>query len=84
MHVSIDKKTFSKITVLSKATFCVYVLQIILFSIVHNVIKIRTNVFINCLTFVSSTVILFIISILIGKTRILNRYFSLKIIKVKK
>lgn len=32
---------------------------------------------------VLSTIILFIISILIGKTKILNRYFSLKITKVK-
>ena len=84
MHISIDKKLFNKITVLSKATFCVYILQVILFSIIHNVIKIKTNVFINCSTFVLSTIILFIISILIGKTKILNRYFSLKIIKVKK
>ena len=83
MHISIDKKLFNKITVLSKATFCVYILQVILFSIIHNVIKIKTNVFINCSTFVLSTIILFIISILIGKTKILNRYFSLKIIKVK-
>lgn len=84
MHISIDKKLFSKITILSKATFCVYILQVILFSIIHNVIKMRTNVFINCSTFVLSTIILFIISILIGKTKILNRYFSLKIIGEKK
>ena len=72
MRISIDKKLFNKITVLSKATFCVYILQVILFSIIHNVIKMRTNVFINCSTFVLSTIILFIISILIGKTKILK------------
>ena len=84
MHISIDKKLFSKIIVLSKATFCVYILQVILFTIIYNVIKIRTNVFINFATFVLSTIILFIISILIGKNNILNRYFSLKIIGKKK
>ena len=84
MHISIDKKLFNKITVLSKATFGVYILQVILFSIIHNVINIKTNVFINCSTFVLSTIILFIISILIGKTKILNRYFSLKMIGEKK
>ena len=72
------------ITIISKTTFCIYILQVPLLIIVNQIIKDKSNILINLIAFICSGLSLFIISYMITKTKYINRFFELKIIGGRK
>ena len=72
------------ITIISKTTFSIYILQVPLLIIVNQIIKDKSNILINLIAFICSGLSLFIISYMITKTKYINRFFELKIIGGRK
>lgn len=84
MRHKIKSNDIRIITIISKTTFCIYILQVPLFIIVNQIIKDKSNILINLIAFICSGLSLFIISYMITKTKYINRFFELKIIGGRK
>ena len=72
------------ITIISKTTFCIYILQVPLLIIVNQIVKDKSNILINLIAFICSGLSLFIISYIITQTKYINKFFELKIIGGRK
>ena len=84
MRHKIKSNNIRIITIISKTTFCIYILQVPLLIMINQIIKNKSNILINLVVFVCSGLGLFIISYIITQTKYINKFFELKIIGGRK
>ena len=84
MQLKIKKNNLNIISIISKTTFCIYILQVPLLIVINQVIKDKSNILINLIVFISGGLILFIVSNIINRTKYINKFFELKIIGERK